>query len=235
MNEVVPTALMLCATVAAVAYWIIWSKADTISLRGALVKTASTGLLALAGASSIAALPIVLGLACGAAGDFFLARRSEKAFLAGMAAFAFGHLAYTYGFILRGDQIAPVSQTLFSSSWLQIVGAALLAGLMLSTEVWLAPRTGTLRWPVRGYVLVIGLMGFATLFLPSHPENLSAPLIRLGAALFLISDLLLALRLFVVQTAPAKRALSLALWPCYWCGQALILVGSMAYWIFPKV
>ena len=37
---------------------------------------------------------VVPGLALGALGDFFLTRRAEAAFLAGMGAFAAGHLAY---------------------------------------------------------------------------------------------------------------------------------------------
>lgn len=234
MNQVFPFTLLLCATVAAVGYWVVWARAETVSLAGALVKTASTGLMAVAGAASLAPMPIILGLAFGAAGDFFLARRGERAFLAGMAAFAVGHLAYAYGFFLRGAQIAPQIAPLHLG-WPQMLATGVLLALVVSTEAWLAPRTGSLRWPVRGYVLVIGLMGFAAIALPAHPENLSAPLIQLGAALFLVSDMLLALHLFVVQTAPAKRALSLALWPAYWSGQALILIGAMAYWLIPKV
>ena len=49
----------------------------------------------------------------------------------------------------------------------------------------------------------------------------------LGAALFVASDLLLALRLFVAQDAQAQRRLSLLLWPAYWGGQALILLGAI--------
>jgi uncharacterized membrane protein YhhN len=214
------------AALAFVGYWLVWSPQPTVSLTGALVKTASTGLLAAVGALFSGPLPwaIVLGLTLGALGDFFLARRHPSAFLTGMAAFALGHLAYAWAFLSRAAEIAPFQLAPAQG----LAGLALLV-LLLSTEVWLAPRTAALRWPVRGYVVVIGLMGLAAIALPPHPENLSAALIRLGAALFVLSDLLLAIRLFVARTGPATRGLSLALWPAYWGGQLLILVGAGLY------
>lgn len=224
MTQIFPAILLIAAALAFVAYWLVWARGNEVSLTGALVKTASTGLLALAGALVLGPGYAALGLALGAAGDFFLARRSEKAFLAGMAAFAMGHLVYAGGLAARGAEIAPLQL-----STTQIVAGLVLIGFSLSTELWLAPRTGALRWPVRGYVLVIGLMGLATIALPAHPDNLSAAVIRLGAGLFILSDVLLALRLFVAQAEAAQRALSLALWPAYWGGQALILIGAGLY------
>ena len=56
-------------------------------------KTGATAALALAGLAAGAPWAVVLGLVLGALGDFFLTRRAETAFLAGMAAFAAGHLA----------------------------------------------------------------------------------------------------------------------------------------------
>jgi uncharacterized membrane protein YhhN len=50
----------------------------------------------------------------------------------------------------------------------------------------------------------------------------------LGAALFVASDLLLSLDLFVVETPTLDRSISNALWPAYWSGQALILLGMAA-------
>ena len=49
----------------------------------------------------------------------------------------------------------------------------------------------------------------------------------LGAALFVASDLALSLRLFVAQGQRAQKRLSLLLWPAYWGGQALILLGAI--------
>lgn len=218
--------LLIAATLAFVGYWLFWAAQPSVSLTGALVKTASTGLLALAATLSSGALPwgVVLGLGLGAVGDFFLARPGQPSFLTGMAAFALGHLAYAWALLSRASEIAE-----FAPTPAQFVAGCALLAVVLSTEIWLAPRTGALRWPVRGYVGVIGLMGMAAIALPPHPENLSAALIRLGAGLFILSDLLLAIRLFVARGEAAIRALSLSLWPAYWGGQVLILVGAGLY------
>lgn len=174
-----------------------------------LVKTASVASLALAAPGFGAPALICIGLGLGALGDFFLSRPGTRAFLAGMAAFAAGHLAYAAQFLTPGN--APP---------LPAVVALLL--LALSTELWLAPRTGALRWPVRAYVAVITLMAIAALTLPSGGRTA-----LWGALLFLLSDLLLALDLFVISNDVAKRILGPALWAAYWGGQALILKGML--------
>jgi len=107
------------------------------------------------------------------------------------------------------------------------VALVALLALVLSTEFWLAPRTGGLRWPVRIYVLLIALMGISALLLPVHPGQ---GWLRLGAVLFILSDLMLALQLFVVRDAGWQRRLALALWPAYWLGQALIAWGAVVFW-----
>ena len=84
---------------------------------------------------------------------------------------------------------------------------------------------------MRGYVIVIGLMGLTSVLLVPHPETAGATYLQIGAALFIRSDLLLALRLFVVPTGKTAQKLSIALWPAYWCGQMLILHGSGLYWL----
>jgi uncharacterized membrane protein YhhN len=55
---------------------------------------------------------------------------------------------------------------------------------------------------VRGYVAVIGLMGLAAVLLPAHPGQGG---LRLGAALFILSDLMLAVQLFVEQDQRIRR------------------------------
>src|SRR5690606_6497430 len=171
------------------------------------VKTGAVAVLALAALAAGAPGPVALGLALGALGDLFLSRPGTRAFLAGMAAFAAGHLAYAAEFLAPGG-------------WPPLLPAAGLLVLALSTEAWLAPRTGALRWPVRGYVAVITLMAFAALTLPE-----GRGLALAGALLFLLSDLLLALDLFVLAEGPLKQVTARALWAAYWTGQALILWG----------
>jgi uncharacterized membrane protein YhhN len=164
---------------------------------------------------------IPLGLALGALGDLFLALGGVRRFLAGVAAFGLGHLAYAGGFLWRSGEIGYDG---LSGAELLALGA--LLALLLSTEAWLAPRTGALRQPVRAYVGLIGIMGLTAILLPAHPGQ---EVLRLGAGLFILSDLLLSLQLFVVKSARAHRMLARSLWPAYWCAQALILWGALLY------
>lgn len=167
---------------------------------GAGVKTASTGLLALV---AIVVSPggwfwlVPLGLALGALGDLFLALGGVRRFLAGVAAFGLGHLAYAGGFLWRAGGVG-----FDGVSGAEGVALGVLLALLLSTEAWLAPRTGELRQPVRGYVGLIGLMGLAAILLPAHPGQ---GVLRLGATLFILSDLMLALQLFVVKGEGLRR------------------------------
>jgi uncharacterized membrane protein YhhN len=170
----------------------------------AAVKTAATALLALGGMAAGAPVAITAGLALGALGDLALARPGERAFLAGMAAFGLGHLAYAGAFWTG----AP------GPGW---AVAAVLA-LAASTEAWLAPRLPAgLRGPVRAYVVLIAAMGVAALCQPPGAG-------LAGAGLFLLSDTLLAVERFVL-TRPAP-ALGRAVWASYWAGQALILAAG---------
>lgn len=181
------------------------------SVRRSVAKTLPVALLAMAAAFAGAPWPIAAGLALGALGDLMLSRPGSWAFLAGMAAFAAGHLAYAGVFLVPANAAGAL---------MPFVPVFLIA---LSTEFWLAPRTGALRWPVRGYVLVIAAMAFAALTLPP-----GFGLALAGAALFLASDVILAAEMFVLAPGPAKRRASVAVWALYWSGQALILLGMSA-------
>lgn len=201
------TALVILAFAAAMAllYAVSFSHAGP-SRAKTITKTLSVVLLALAALFAGAPPLITVGLALGALGDLFLSLRGEKAFLAGMAAFAAGHLAYAAAFVASGGGL---------SGWLVL--AALIA-LGASTEVWLAPHTGALRWPVRGYVVVILVMAAAAFSLPIG-------LVTLGATLFVLSDFILALDLFRYGPERANPWRARVLWAAYWSGQALILLG----------
>jgi uncharacterized membrane protein YhhN len=212
---------------AAVLYWLRYAARETPGPGGAAIKTVSTLLpamllfaLAPEGARWFWLMP--LGLALGVLGDLCLALRGERAFLAGMAAFGAGHLAYAAALGLRTAELGFDGVSAGEG-----VALAALLGLVASTEFWLAPRTGALRWPVRAYVGLIGGMGVAAILLPAHPAR---GLLQAGAGLFLLSDLLLALRLFVVAEPGWQRGLSLMLWPAYWAGQVLIALGALALW-----
>lgn len=174
-----------------------------------LTKTAAVAALALAGGQSGASALIVAGLALGACGDFCLSRPGKVAFLVGMGAFGLGHLAYATAF--------------WHAAGVSLVTVLPVLVLALSTEVWLAPHTGDLRWPVRAYVLIISAMVIAALSLGGAQIRLC-----IGVGLFLLSDMLLALDLFVLGTRDPPRALlKRLLWASYWTAQALILTASL--------
>jgi uncharacterized membrane protein YhhN len=211
--------------VAAVAYWLVYAAREVKGWRGVAVKTASTALLA--GLLVFVPAPgwfwlVPLGLAFGALGDLFLALRQALAFVAGMAAFGIGHLCYGGAFVLRSEEIG----------WGQVTGSEgaaslVLLALVLSTEVWMAPRAGELRWPARIYVVLIFLMGLSVIHLADHPGK---EVLQLGAGLFVASDLLLAVQLFVLTSPAWQRRFAFVLWPMYWAGQALIAWGAVAFW-----
>ena len=210
---------------AAVAYGARFAAAEEKGWLGAGVKTASTGLLAvvlarMTGGAGFWLIP--LGLALGALGDLCLALKGEKAFLAGVGAFGLGHLAYAAGFLVQGQALGFAGLSVGT-----VAALAVLLALLASTEVWLAPRTDELRGAVRVYVLLIGVMGAAAVLLPAAPGQW---VLRTGAALFIASDLMLAVQMFVTNDAAVRRRLALALWPAYWGGQALIAWGAVLYW-----
>lgn len=195
----------IVAALAALVYWTRCAKPGASRQRSA-VKTASVGLLVVAGVLADAPPAIILGLALGSAGDLALSRPGQKSFLVGMAVFAAGHLAYAGWFWAASDGAILVLPSL------------IMLALAVSTEFWLIPHTGALRWPVRGYVAIIALMAIAATGLPAHRWGAQT-----GAALFVLSDLLLAIHIFRLP----RPWLAYLLWPAYWLGQMMILAGSL--------
>jgi uncharacterized membrane protein YhhN len=225
LGEIMALATAIVSLAAAVGYWLVYATRAEKGLLGALVKTVPVGVLAMA----LATLPpggwfwlIPLGLALGALGDLLLALGGVQRFLAGVAAFGLGHVAYAVGLLLRSGDLG-----LDGVSVPEVAALVALGLLLASTELWLAPRTGDLRQPVRAYVALIGAMGVAAVLLPAYHGQ---ALLRLGAALFILSDLLLALQLFVVKGVGLRQRLAMTLWPAYWAGQVLIAVGAVLFW-----
>jgi len=160
---------------------------------------------------------LVAGLFFSALGDFALSRRGDGAFLYGLSSFALAHLVYTLLFLgLSGGEI-------WESFALFPLFAVILVALTLSSEIWLSPFVGRLRWPVRAYVVVITGMGLAALTLP-----LGA--VTLGVGMFIVSDMILALQLFRMEDDHRlNRPAGWAVWVFYVCGQALILAGGLGW------
>ncbi|WP_134013872.1 lysoplasmalogenase family protein [Litoreibacter halocynthiae] len=168
---------------------------------GGLVKTASTAILALAAFASLQ-FGLALALALSSAGDFALSRKGERWFIGGLVSFALAHAVYIV--LLAGAGMPPV------------LIMFVLAGLALSSLWWLLPFTGALRIPVAIYVVLITGMGVAAW---GHDNWL----LRLGASLFIASDVILAWHLFRAKTPFVPRQITL--WAFYYTGQVALMAG----------
>ncbi len=210
------TICLILSALAALAYELTPKDVSNPRWTITAIKGTAVGALALWALLYLPNPLITAGLLLGAIGDIALTRPGQRAFLIGMAAFALGHLAYAAAFLPHLAAPNPRQTAILVA----------LALLLASTEIWLTPHTGALRNPIRGYVAVIGLMAISATVLLPGPARES---IQLGALLFVLSDLLLALRLFRAHTPRSKSLLSLTLWPAYWLGQALILLGAIGY------
>ncbi len=190
----------------AAAYGIGYAHRPETVLRSVL-KTTATGALALIALLAGGPTLLVLGLLCSALGDLALSRPGERAFLIGLGGFAAAHLCYIALFIWLAPGLPPILPGL-----IMLIYAA-------TTEIWLAPHTGALRWPVRFYVVLITAMAMAALALP-------APLMAalLGAAAFVASDTLLAIQLFrLPDDSRWHMPVGRALWALYYGAQLLIV------------
>lgn len=204
MDNLLPTLSLLLAGLFLIAYChrsSSWPKS--------VVKTLSVLLLAIAVWASGGPVALTIGLALGAAGDFFLSRDGTRAFVAGLVAFALGHLAYVGLIWQSGGHVELNALT---------IGFAALAGVM----GWvLVPRAGGLAIPVFAYIVIIAMMGVLAIGLPANMALGTA-----AALLFAVSDCLLGLSLFVL--APRWKSnwpLSAAIWTAYFGAQALFLLA----------
>lgn len=170
-----------------------WSKS--------VVKTGSVAGLSLAAGLAGGPVALVAALALGAVGDFFLSRPGDRAFLAGLVAFALAHLAYVWLMIGAGGTWPGAGPG----------GMVILFSLVMAAVLW--GRTGPMRGPVMGYVAIIGVMGMLALSLPWP--------VALSALAFMASDTILSLELFVLGAAhAARRWTPYAVWALYWGAQA---------------
>ena len=134
---------------------------------------------------------ILAGLVLCMAGDLLLLPKGERTFLAGMGAFALGHLAYAVAFLSVIDQNAGNTLTLLFAG---LVVMALISGVALKL-LW--KHLDDFKWPVAAYTAIISVM-VGTAFVAS-PAGHAAPywLVAGGAFLFAISDLAVAKDQFV--------------------------------------
>ncbi len=157
---------------------------------------------------------ITVGLVFSLAGDIFLMLPEEppRFFIPGLVVFLIAHLFYIVAFSL-GVAWAV------SDAWIALPFVAFGIGC----AVYLWPHLGPMKGPVVAYILVILAMGWrsaARVGAEGVPDA-RAVLACVGAILFILSDLILAVNKFV-KPFWAARLTNLT---TYWGGQALIALS----------
>jgi uncharacterized membrane protein YhhN len=156
------------------------------------------GVYALSQRAWLAALALFL---C-ATGDVLL----EIYFVAGMAAFALGHIVYVLCFLEWGRVLGPNKRDRPVAGLVVLVSLAMLG--------WLTPGMGDLLIPALIYQLIITTM-VATAMVVKAPM-----LARLGAVVFMLSDTLIAIGKFTTTDVPPG-----SVWITYAGAQIMIAWG----------
>lgn len=179
-------------------------------------------------AARLFALCIALGMTLGAMGDVCLANilPLKQPILVGVGAFGLGHVAYIKAILLfeSGN-----SSTMGSVRWAAL-GIWMLMGLIgWYLVVYRGSKPSILHWIALPYALLLsataglasGLALQKMVFLP----------LALGAALFWVSDLILAARLF---SGARFCLIDDVIWLTYGPGQALIVYSVVAALTFGR-
>lgn len=202
-----------CGLACAVLVYAEWRQhAVTRAVAKTIASLAFVGVGVLAATDTPYARWIIVGLALGVVGDLALLGRAKRAFIAGLIAFLFGHLAY----VVAMAQVVAPARWLASAQFTALVPVAIAA--LAIAKLW--PHVGALRVPVIAYVLAIVVMvigAFAVMHAGALPYE-SRYRLAVGAVLFFVSDLAVARDKFLVQSI-ANRAFGL---PAYYAGQLLI-------------
>lgn len=202
--------LQVIAVLAAIGYLGFTARAPSV-LRSVL-KTVSVALLAVAAGFAGAPFWLVLALGFCALGDYFLSRQGERSFMAGVGAFAAGHLAYILLFL---EQESRDLSRIWAMPGLGLTLGFVVLGVVMVRV--LAPRAGDLKTPVMGYIPIILGMGLAALALTGEALFWVLP----AALAFVASDVVLAFETFVLPEGHwARRYTPYVVWPLYWGAQA---------------
>lgn len=165
------------------------------------------------------ALLIAVGMTLGLAGDLLLARLIpvKEPVLAGMAAFAAGHVAYIVGGLNQWRATGVDGPGLLLAAWIAWLALGVLGWWAF---VYRGQRITALHWAALPYALLLASTAGVATGLAFHDAKYC--LFALGAALFLLSDLLIAAGLFSHRTF-RRVALDDVVWLTYGPGQMLIV------------
>ncbi|HEY4689899.1 MAG TPA: lysoplasmalogenase [Anaerolineae bacterium] len=165
---------------------------------------------------------MLIGLGLSFVGDVLLIpQNNTRTFIGGLVAFLLAHLAYVAAFVYlhasRGFEYQMITEIVN-------VGALTLAAAVVYR--YLSPDLGSLRVPVVAYLLVISIMvhrALAIAFVHTGPV-IQPILIVLGALLFYVSDLILAVDRFRFHgQLPRGKRWNLS---AYYLGQLFIALSA---------
>lgn len=159
---------------------------------------------------------LIAALALCLFGDVMLVFEDERRFLIGVAAFAMGHVAYVWLFLTHEQGAAElIIQMPF------VLHSVLLIGIAACVAPILFKSAGALRFAVLGYVPMIVALGIAGMGFAY-----SLPLVTIGALLFVASDLVLGLEMFILKSGTWVAKLApFWVWATYWSAQICLVVG----------
>jgi uncharacterized membrane protein YhhN len=210
-------ALVALGVVAAAAYGLHFLRRPASWVRAG-VKTLAIGAPAVGFVVAGAPFPLVLALAASALGDFFLAFNKKWVLPLGILSFLIAQLVYfaIFGAIwfFSGDN---------SPLWPRYAAMGVVIATTIGFLIWMAPKLGWMAFGVVPYSIAITAMAAMAMWLPW--EGWPA---MLGAALFVVSDFVLATELFrLPEDAPVRAVTAPVVWWTYVAAQALIVMGIL--------
>lgn len=144
-----------------------------------------------------------IGFILSAGGDVALSFPGDQNFMIGLGLFLTAHISYVIVFLLKRKANYKMRLPLMAA-------IAIFAGTM---GFVLAPHLGPLQIPVFVYITVIAIMGIT-----SCMREGAAPIVMLGALIFMLSDSLIAVNKFLMPVAGSKYWIMIT----YFLGQYLI-------------
>ncbi|RUZ47751.1 lysoplasmalogenase family protein, partial [Mesorhizobium sp. M7A.F.Ca.CA.004.05.2.1] len=197
-------ATLIFSLAAAVIYAFTLGMPPTLARSAA--KTLAVAMLAVLAGLQGGPLLLVAALALSAAGDAFLSRDGEKAFLGGLASFLVAHIVYVALFLRSGGGLGVLG----AEPWRGAIGLAMAVFVVIMlAALWRRVGPG-LGIPITVYIAAILAMGISAL-------TTSNMWVIGGAVLFMVSDGLLATEKFLVAAISPHRAwMRFAVWALYY-------------------
>ncbi|MDH4440027.1 MAG: lysoplasmalogenase family protein [Rhizobium sp.] len=162
-------------------------------------------------ALAVGAHPLLaLALFLGALGDLSLAFDGDPAFIRGVGAFLLSLVAYITLLAGISDPSLPLTEPWRLAAGLTVAGFT----CCVLSRIWRS--AGRMALPIGFYVLVFMVLVWLTL-------GLADPLVLVGAALFILSDVILTIRKYATGPGhPVDRMAAVVVWVTYYVAQLIL-------------